>query len=104
MNPSPKCHLAEFQVHSLQSAVTAPAAQLHHMQVGEQPKSSILDCPLSSVSRSKNGKCRRMEEIARDTVHVLVVAAGSLRYLHPVNLVLFDCPVKTTDSFRGFLI
>lgn len=52
------------------------------------------------MSRSKKAKCTRLEEIARDTVQILVVAAGS----HPVCLVLFDCPVKAIDSFRGFLI
>lgn len=53
-----------FQGQGLQSAYTAPAAQLHHMQTGRQPK--ILDCPLSAVGRSKKGKYTRLEEIARD--------------------------------------
>jgi len=72
------------------------------MQIGKQSK--ISDCPLSAVGRSKKGKCRRLEGIARDTVQNLVVKACSLRCPRPVYLVLSDCPVKVVYRFSRFLI
>lgn len=84
--------LVYFQGRGLQTAPTAPAAQLHHMQAQRQPK--ILDCPLSAGGRSKKGKGTRLKGIARDTMQTLIVEAGSPRYPRPVCLVPYDCPVK----------